>query len=130
MRSTIIGLFIFSLLILLGCSQLRDQQSWKIKNDSTSDLYVEFTHELEAEIRLDTVKAGEEKLVYYKEGILEGEDLEDPTMFADLLIYNTMDTLVKDENLKTNWEITIKEIGSNKDVMKCDYIFSVCDSNF
>lgn len=130
MKNTVIGLFILSSLILLGCTQLHDQQSWKIKNDSTSDIFVEFTHEFQSEIKLDTVKVGEEKVVYYKEGLIEGENIEGPTMYANILIYNNTDTLVKDENLITNWGVTIEEIGSNNEVMNCEYVFYVCDSNF
>jgi hypothetical protein len=130
MKNIGIGLFILSALILLGCSQVHDQQVWKIKNDSTNDIIVEFTHNLSFETKLDTVKVGEEKAVYYKEGIAEDEDIEDPTMYTSILIYNSTDTLVKDENLKSNWSVTIEEMGGNTDAMDCEYVFSVCDSNF
>ena len=125
MKNTIIGCFGLGTFILFGCTQLHDQQAWKVKNDSDSDIFVEFTHEFDSETKLDTVGVGEEKLIYYKEGIAQGEDIEDPTQFVDVLIYNNTDTLVKDENLKSNWSVVTEEIGSNNEVLKSDYLFSV-----
>ena len=71
MKNTVTGFFGLGVLILFGCTQLHDQQAWKVKNDSDSDIFVEFTHEFDSETKLDTVRVGEEKLIYYKEGIFK-----------------------------------------------------------
>ena len=124
------GLFLIGSLLLLGCTQLRDQQNWTIKNDSTNDIFVEFTHEFNSEIRLDTIGVGEERLMCYMDGMVYGQDLEDPTLFTYMYIYNSTDTLVKDENLITNWEVTSEKIRFNNDAMRYEYKFSVNDSDF
>lgn len=130
MKKTIKGFFILCTLIILGCSQVHDQQVWKVKNNSSTDIYVEFTHDYYSETKLDTIKPGEVQGVYYKEGKMEGEDLGNPTMFINVLIYNSTDSLTKNENLCSNWEVTLEKMRSNHEELDCKYEFTVSNSDF
>jgi hypothetical protein len=132
MKNTILIFGLMTALILLGCTQLRDQQVWNINNDSTSDIYIEFTHTVDLETRLDTLSPGEKVTIYYIEGfaMTEGENLEDPTQYVNMSISNDTDTLIKDENLLSNWLVTSEKIRPNNDAIRYQYIFSVSDTDF
>ena len=130
MKILITGLISVSVLVLFACSQFENQQGWKIKNSSSNDIVVEFSHISFSNIKIDTIGPGEEKLVCYVEGMQGGENLKDPTLATDILIFNQTDTLVKDENLKSNWIINLEEIDDRNNIMNCEYKFSVVNSDF
>jgi len=130
MKNTTKVLFIFCSIVLLGCKQLRDQQIWSVKNNSSTTIFVNSINHFDSEERVDTIVSGEERMIYFLEGMASGQELEDPTMFTTVHIYNSTDTLTKDENLKSNWDISIEKIQKNNDALKYECDFVVSNSDF
>tara|TARA_B100000809_G_C15071622_1_gene506249 strand:+ start:1132 stop:1524 length:393 start_codon:yes stop_codon:yes gene_type:complete len=130
MKNTIKVFAVLTVLIVLGCSPVRDQQSWKVTNNSTDDIFIEFTHDLNSNTNLDTVSPGEEMLVYYLDTGTSGEDLEDPTLLTTVFIFNSTDSLTKDENTIDNWLVTSEKVSSYNDAIHYKYNFSVSSSDF
>jgi hypothetical protein len=121
----LIGIFMF-----YGCTQVRDEQVWNIKNDSSTDIYIEFMYDNDAVVKLDTIESGTDKMIYYKDGLYENEDPMMAMQYSNLKIYNSQDTLVKDENDNDNWTVTSTLIYKKNDVYRYDYEFSVANSDF
>lgn len=130
MKNTIHTLLVLLALITFGCTQLRDQQIWTVKNNSSTDIFIEFKHEYDDNIRFDTISVGEENMIYYMEGLGGGQTPEDPTLSTHIFIYNNIDTLAKDENLKVNWDVSIEKIKKNNDALRYDFNFTVSSSDF
>lgn len=121
---------VLSTLILMGCTQIRDQQIWTVVNNSSTDIYVEFTHDIYTETKIDTIKSGENMNVYYKEGVMQGENMESPTDLMTMLISNNQDSLVKDENIDNNWLVESEKIKKNGEERRYNFTFLVGDSDF
>jgi len=130
MKNTTKVLFIFCSIVLLGCKKLRDQQIWSVKNNSSTTIFVNSVNHFDSEARVDTIVSGEERMIYFLEGMASGQELEDPTMFTTIHINNSSDTLMKDENLKSNWEVSIEKIQKNNDALKYEYDFVVSNLDF
>jgi len=130
MKNTTKVLFIFCSIVLLGCKKLRDQQIWSVKNNSSTTIFVNSVNHFDSEVRVDTIVSGEERMIYFLEGMASGQELEDPTLFTAIHIYNNTDTLTKDENLKSNWEVSIEKIQKNNDALKYEYDFVVSNLDF
>jgi len=130
MKNSIKVLLIFCSIVLLGCKQLRDQQIWSVKNNSSTTIFINSINHFDSEERVDTIVSGEERMIYFLEGVASGQELEDPTLFTTVHIYNSTDTLTKDENLKSNWDISIEKIQKNNDALKYEYDFVVSNLDF
>jgi len=130
MKNSIKVLLIFCSIVLLGCKQLRDQQIWSVKNNSSTTIFINSINHFDSEARVDTIVSGEERMIYFLEGMASSQELEDPTLFTTIHIYNSSDTLTKDENLKSNWEVSIEKIQKNNDALKYEYDFVVSNSDF
>jgi hypothetical protein len=109
---------------------LRDQQIWTVNNNSSTDIFIEFKHEYDDNIRFDTISVGEENMIYYMEGLGGGQTPEDPTLSTHIFISNDTDTLTKDENLNGNWDVSIEKIKKNNDALRYDFNFTVSNSDF
>ena len=114
--------------ILTACQKKEDEQKWIIENNSSSEIIIQYTY-IGEPINTDTIQSGTEKTIFYiRSGV--GEDLTDPTEFMFISIANAQDTLIKNENLETNWSLETVELSKRPYTYSYTYQFSVADSDF
>ena len=53
MKKIVLVSILFSVLVLAACTQIRDQQVWTVVNNSSTDIYVEFSHDIYGETKFD-----------------------------------------------------------------------------
>lgn len=114
--------------ILTTCQKKEDTQLWIVENNSSSEIYVQFNF-IGGSTDTDTIQSGMDKSIYYNQGGV-GEDLSNPVEFMVVSIFNAQDTLVKDENLESNWTLDKEEISKRPYTYSYTYQFSVTDLDF
>ena len=130
MKKILISTAVLTFLLLLGYTQIRDEKVWTVINNSSTDIYVEFKHDVYAEIHIDTIASGEKSNIFYKDGVIDGENIESPTQFITMFISNDQDSLSKDENNEENWLVESRKIRKNREERHFDFTFSVSDNDF
>ena len=105
---------------------------WIIQNDASSLISVKANNAIYQDSTKTNIASNQqEKLMTYSMLGGSSKPLDPGASFSDLLILNSDgDTLKKDYQLNTNWNITITTVSKIPANYKHQYLFQVTDNDF
>ena len=128
MKKTYFTLVCLGALLFTSCDGSTNRE-WHIINNSSTTIFIETSPEF-WQNPIDPIPANTEKTIIVKQTIRGESFTGSPTDYANFLIFNTADTLIKNPNEDNNWNTTTKKTKNLPARYTHKFVFELNNSDF